>query len=92
MKPILIALGLVFALGTAFAKAKYPAKVSMDTARATALTKVPGKVIKEELEKEKGRWIYSFEIKPTGETGRLVKEVNLDADTGEVIAIETEKD
>jgi len=53
---------------------------------------VPGKVLAEELEHEGGRWIYSFEIKPTGETRKLIKEVNIDADTGAVVDIGTEKD
>jgi len=36
------------------------------------------------------RWIYSFEIKPTGEKGKLITEVNIDADTGDVVGIDTE--
>jgi uncharacterized membrane protein YkoI len=84
------ALVLVAAVG-AQAKEKHQAKNPMDTARAAALSKVTGKIVKEELEKDKGRWIYTFDIKPTGETGRIIKEVNLDADTGEVISIDTER-
>ena len=34
---------------------------------------------------------YSFEIKPAGETRKIVKEVNLDADTGAVVSVEVEK-
>jgi uncharacterized membrane protein YkoI len=70
---------------------QHQAKIPIADARAKALTLVPGKVVSEELEHERGRWIYSFEIKPTGEKGKLVKEVNIDADTGEVVGIETEK-
>src|SRR4051794_4005434 len=78
---------------TASAGSKHVAKLSMQTARAKALTLVPGKVKAEELEKEHGRWIYSFEIRPDGETRKIVKEVNLDADTGEQVGkIDTEKD
>jgi hypothetical protein len=67
-------------------------RVSLSDARAKALATVPGKVVAEELEHEKGRWIYSFEIKPQGETRRLIKEVNIDADTGVVVNVETEKE
>jgi uncharacterized membrane protein YkoI len=94
-------LGLALLLGaalpaavqtTALAAQTHKAKVLMADARAKALGLVPGKVVAEELEHEKGRWIYSFEIKPTGETGKSIKEVNIDADTGTLVgAIETEK-
>lgn len=66
------------------------AKVAIADARAKALSLVDGKLIKEELEHENGRWIYSFEIKPTGEKGKAIKEVNIDADTGALVGIDTE--
>ncbi len=101
MKRSYRSLGLAMLLGvaapaavqsTAVAAETHKAKVSMTDARAKALGLVPGKVIDEELEHEKGRWIYSFEIKPTGETRKLIKEVNIDADTGALVgAIEIEK-
>jgi hypothetical protein len=53
-------------------------KVSLVEARATALRSVPGKIRKEELETEKGRQIYSFDIN-TG--SKVDKEVNVDANT-----------
>lgn len=68
------------------------AKLSMAKARAIALAKIPGTVRSQELEHEHGRWIYSFEIKPTGEVRRIVREVNLDADTGAVVSLEIEHD
>ena len=56
-----------------------------------ALGRVSGSVVHEELEKEKGRWIYSIEIRPTnGKAGRI-EEVNVDADTGVVVSVEEEK-
>jgi uncharacterized membrane protein YkoI len=70
----------------------HQAKVPIETARKTALERVKGTVKAEELEKEHGRWIYSFQIKPEGEEGKTIKEVNVDADTGEVVSVETEKD
>lgn len=65
------------------------AKISMKTARATALKEVPnGKVRTSELERENGKLIYSFGIKVAGKTG--IEEVNIDAITGAVVAHEHE--
>ncbi len=72
--------------------AKHDAKVSMADARRTALGKVPGKVVDEELEHEAHRWIYSFEIRAVGQTGKAVTEVNVDADSGVIVDVHTEKD
>ncbi|HXO20032.1 MAG TPA: PepSY domain-containing protein [Thermoanaerobaculia bacterium] len=61
------------------------AKISLDDARATALAKVPGGVVKsEELEREHGKLIYSFDIQVPGKSG--VEEVNVSAIDGKVIA------
>lgn len=70
----------------------HQAKIAIADARATALRLVAGKLVAEELEHEGGRWIYSFEIRPTGETGKSIKEVNIDADTGALVSIDTEND
>ena len=60
------------------------AKVSLDSARATALAQVPnGKVESEELEKEHGKLIYSFDLKVPGKSG--VEEVQVDAMTGKLV-------
>jgi uncharacterized membrane protein YkoI len=67
---VVLALGVVAVAAvspTAMAAETHQAKVPIAEARAKALALVPGNVIAEELEHEKGRWIYSFEIKPTGE-------------------------
>ncbi len=64
----------------------------MAVARRTALTRVPGSVKAEELEHEGGRWIYSFEIRPDGETRKIIREVNVDADTGRIVDVSTEPD
>lgn len=92
-------LAAVSLLSLASAQAKKPhagrhvAKLAIDKARAIALAKVPGVLKAEALELEHGRWIYSFEIRPAGETKKLVKEINLDADSGEQVGeIETEKE
>lgn len=100
MKSIFRSIGLALSIvlpaagmaATASAKETHQAKVPIAEARAKALGLVPGKVVDEELEHEGGRWIYSFEIKPTGEKRKLIKEVNIDADTGAVVGIETEHD
>lgn len=66
---------------------KPKARISMVTARATALKEVPnGKVRTSKLENEGGKLIYSFYIKVPGKTG--VEEVNVDAMTGAVVAHE----
>ena len=65
------------------------AKVSKAVATRTALSKVPGgKVQSSEIEREKGKLIYSFDIKVAGKSG--IEEINVDALTGAVIAHEHE--
>jgi uncharacterized membrane protein YkoI len=62
-------------------------KITKEEARATALKKVPnGKIKSEELENEKGRWIYSFDV----QTAKDVTEVNVDANTGKVVDVQHE--
>jgi len=67
--------------------AKPQPKITMAQARATALKKAHGTVKSEELENEKGKWIYSFDI-ATSKTD--VTEVNVDAMTGKVVAVQHE--
>jgi hypothetical protein len=57
------------------------AKITREQAQKAALAKEPGKVQEGELEREKGRLIYSFDIKMADG----IHEVNVDAMTGEVI-------
>lgn len=65
------------------------ARISLDAARTTALAKVPhGEVRSEELEKEHGKLIYSFDIAVPGKSG--IQEVNVDAITGKVIGVHHE--
>ena len=65
------------------------AKVTRDDAGKTALAKVPNGTIKEgELEKEKGRLIWSFDI--TTPDVKDITEVNVDAITGDVVSVEKE--
>ena len=57
------------------------AKITMEQAQKTALAKEAGKIQSKEIEREKGRLIYSFDIK----TADGIHEVNIDAMTGEVV-------
>jgi len=65
------------------------AKVSRADAEKTALAKAPGGTIKDgELEKEKGKLIWSFDIATPGTSD--ITEVQVDAITGEVVAVDKE--
>jgi hypothetical protein len=67
------------------------AKITLEAARATALAKVPGGVVQsEELEKEHGKLIYSFDIKVAGKPG--IEEVNVSAISGKVLSRKHESD
>ena len=76
----------LFSVG-AFASETKP-KIGMTRATQIASAKAPGLKLKaKELEKEKGRWIYSFEFKNKDGS---IREVNVDAYSGKVIAVERE--
>jgi hypothetical protein len=71
------------------AKLMAEAKVTKETAQATALAQVLNGTVKEaEIEKEKGKLIWSFDI--TTPDSKDIKEVNVDAITGDVVGVETE--
>ena len=57
------------------------AKITMEQAQKAALAKEAGKIQEKEIEREKGRLIYSFDIKMADG----IHEVNIDAMTGEVV-------
>ncbi len=70
------------------AELKKEAKISMEKARSIAMKKVPhGKISSEELEREHGKLIYSFDVR-TDKPG--VTEVNVDAMNGKVIDVHHE--
>jgi len=84
----LIVSGLIVS-GVAGCVSAHHAKISKEEAQATALAQVPGGTVKEsELEKEHGKWIWSFDITIPG--SKDIKEVAVDAHTGTVISVETE--
>lgn len=67
-----------------------PGNVIPETrAQTLALAQVPGATVKShELEREGGRWIYSYDLEVRGQEG--VEEIHVDALTGEVLAHEHE--
>jgi len=69
------------------------AKITAVVATTTAQSRVPnGKIVSAEIEEEKGKLIYSFDIKTEGKSG--IDEVNVDAMDGTVLSVqhETPKD
>ncbi len=65
------------------------AKITLDSARVIALRAVPhSTVASEELEREHGRLIYSFDMKVAKRQG--IQEVNVSAITGKVIGVHHE--
>src|SRR5581483_11776767 len=71
------------------AKLEGQAKISKPEAEKIALAQAPNGTIKEgELEKEKGRLIWSFDIAMPGT--KDITEVKVDAQSGQVVSIEKE--
>jgi hypothetical protein len=65
------------------------AKITEASARAIALASVPGATVKsEELEREHGKLIYSYDLQAAGKPG--VEEVNVNAMNGKIVAIRHE--
>ncbi len=65
------------------------ATITKEEAQTIALERVPGTVIESEIDKEKGKVVWEFEIK-TAE-GKIF-EVAVDAKTGEIVLVEDETD
>lgn len=83
-----VAVALLVTVVASAQEAQHP-KVPESRARATALAKVAnGRVRSEELEREGGRLIYSYDIAVPGRSG--IEEVNVDAMTGAVVNIQHE--
>jgi uncharacterized membrane protein YkoI len=65
------------------------AKVTEAGAQKTALARVPGGSVKSsELEKERGKLIWSFDISTP--KSRNITEVQVDAKTGKIVSTQTE--
>jgi uncharacterized membrane protein YkoI len=90
-RSVAVAISLVSLTVASLALAQeHTPKVTMEAARTIALARVHGAVRSQEYEKEGGRWIYSFDIRPDGETGKRILEVHVDGDTGKVLGVENE--
>lgn len=63
------------------------AKISMAKAREIAHAKASGKIEGEELEKENGKLVYSFDIRNGKGT---ITEVQVDAKNGAIVSVEEE--
>lgn len=63
------------------------AKISLEQARAIALQRAAGTVESEELEREKGKLVYSFDIRNAQGT---IIEVQVSAIDGQVVSVEEE--
>jgi uncharacterized membrane protein YkoI len=84
MKTLPTLLALAFLSSAALAAPQH-AKISMRTARAKALAVVPhGRVESAELETEKGKLIYSFDIRVPKASG--VEEVQISAVDGRLVS------
>ncbi|MEP6672828.1 MAG: PepSY domain-containing protein [Chthoniobacter sp.] len=101
LTPSILSLSVVLGLGLSAASAadetqaelKAQTKITQAEASKTALAKVPnGKIKSEELEKENGKLIYSFDI--TMPSSKSITEVQVDAKTGKIVStqVETPKD
>ena len=94
MRNVFRLLTLLLLVGVAVAQtpaksAKAHAKISKEEATKTALAKVPHGTVKEaELEKEKGKLVWSFDIATPD--SKDITEVQVDANTGEVVSVEKE--
>jgi len=65
------------------------AKISEDSAAKVAQAKIPnGKIEAVELENEKGKLQYSYDIKVAGKSG--IEEVNVNAMDGTIVGVEHE--
>jgi len=95
-RPLIAALAIIASGVAAFADSQKPdpsllaqAKVERTAAEKTALTKVPGGVVKEsELEQEHGKLVWSFDVQPP--KSKNIIEVQVDALTGKVVSVTTE--
>ena len=86
---VLAAVFTAVSLGAGNARAGDKPKIERAAAEKVALARVPGGEIKEgELETEHGKLVWSFDI--AQKTSVNITEVQVDANTGEVVAVEIE--
>ena len=65
------------------------ARITMDEAKAIALKEKNGTITDQELEKKKGRILYSFDVK---DLSGKVFDIEIDAKTGKVLKVEEDKE
>jgi uncharacterized membrane protein YkoI len=93
MAALVFSTGLVVQAQTA-KKSKIPAKlekqakISPEQARTAALKRAPGEIEEEELEKEHGKLVYSYDICATGR--KDITEVQVNALDGAILSVEKE--
>jgi uncharacterized membrane protein YkoI len=68
-------------------KLRREARITMEQAREIALKRAQGNVESEELEREHGKLVYSFDIR---NPKRTITEVQVSALTGKVVSVEHE--
>jgi hypothetical protein len=83
---VLLAAALMLYFGSLTANAQVK-KIGMAKARAIALKRAAGKIQSAELEREKGKLVYSFDIRTRRGT---IREVWVDAYTGRILSVKTE--
>ena len=64
------------------------AKISKEEARAIAFKQAPGEFEEEELEREHGKLVYSYDIRTAGQKG--ITEVQVSAVDGSIVSVEKE--
>ncbi|HEV7906101.1 MAG TPA: PepSY domain-containing protein [Pyrinomonadaceae bacterium] len=69
------------------AKLAKQARITMEQARKIALERAPGTIEEEELEKEHGKLVYSFDIR---NAGGAITEVQVNAKDGSIASVEEE--
>jgi uncharacterized membrane protein YkoI len=85
----LAAMSPAFAVESSQAQLRAEAKVTETQATATALAKVPqGSVKSVELEREKGKLVWSFDLAQPRAKG--VTEIQVDAITGKIVSLKKE--
>lgn len=87
---VALSIAALAAMASTTARLDAQAKIEMPEARTIALKTFPGKIVKEELEKEKGGsgLRYSFDILAKGVT----REIGVDAKDGKVLENSIDKD
>ena len=86
---LLLLAPLAYAAPELTAAQKAQAKVTEAEAKATALAKIPNGVVKSSnLEMEKGRLVWSFDI--ARPDSKDITEIQIDAKTGKIVSVEKE--